>query len=790
LKTEAGFTATSKPPGAPLSPGWNGTGSPGQQHRLLASLLLMLGIGLVPALLGTLVYLQQMRSVAVRDAYAQVDLLAGSATQSLGWLMQDAQEAMSRLAARPATQALDRVHCDGIFTEFRDLNRTFRALSLRRVDGSSVCSELKAPPSQQSVADAPWFRAAILRSGFHATDVHRGTVNQVWTSRLTYPVHGPSGQVEGLIIAPLDLHELGQRLFASMKPPAVGAVVDGSRHIVLRSAQQDERVGKDAAHGVAQVLLGWAQEPAPAASATRRFVETGIDGVRRLYAVHRVPLTEWSVVAALPLNETLQPYYDARNRTLAAVALVLLTAGFAAWRVAGGILQSVGGTSRAARAMAAGDMTHRAPETGPREMVELAREFNRMVGIVADSREQLRASESHYRALIRELPVAVVSHRPDGTVKDFNERACQLLRMSAELLQDGAPEGAAWQLVDAQGRPLPRAERPSARVLSTGQAMPPTLLGITDGQQEPAAASMSSPAAPPRLFPAGHVPHTWALVSGYAQWDAAGEVTGAIIVFVDVTAERESESLRLAKESAEAASKAKSVFLSRMSHELRTPLNAINGFSELMLTDPAVPDAPKARLQHILHAGQHLLTLINQVLDLASIESGRLMPADTPLSLDPVLHACLAMSAPLAAAHGVELVAPPPVEGQDEHIVLGDATRVRQILMNLLSNAIQYNRQGGTVKVAVSRAALPDGSPGVRVDVTDTGPGLGEEQVRALFQPFNRLGAQHTGVEGHGLGLSISRLLAVSMSARLEVTSAPGSGSTFMLHMRSAVGAV
>ena len=429
------------------------------------------------------------------------------------------------------------------------------------------------------------------------------------------------------------------------------------------------------------------------------------------------------------------------------------------------------GLAAAARGMAEGTAAPRAPESGPREIREVAREFNRMVRVTAESGEQLRASESHYRTLIQGLPVAVISYRASGAVEIYNDSACALLRQSPAQLEgrEGSAEpGPAWQLVDEQGRPLPAAAHPLQQVLHSGHALAPRVLGLLhDGPD-------GRPAEP----------QSWVMVSASPQFDAAQRLMRVITVFVDVTTQHQTEQFRVAKEAAEAASKAKSAFLSRVSHELRTPLNAINGFSELMLADPRLAPEHHDKLGHVLNAGRHLLSLINQMLDLTRLETGPALPSLQPVALWPLLQECTAICGPLAQARQVSLeLLPLQGTGAQPPWVQGDATRLRQVLMNLLSNAVKYNRQGGRVTLELQHTEGAPGTPDTALVVCDTGCGLSAPQIEGLFQPFSRLGAEHRGIEGHGLGLLISRLLVQSMGGEITVRSTVGEGSCFEVHL-------
>ena len=244
----------------------------------------------------------------------------------------------------------------------------------------------------------------------------------------------------------------------------------------------------------------------------------------------------------------------------------------------------------------------------------------------------------------------------------------------------------------------------------------------------------------------------WANVVFTAIRDAAGNARGFAKLTRDLTERRQVEqTLTLAKGAAEKANLAKSEFLSSMSHELRSPLNAILGFAQLMESDatPATP-SQKSSIDEILRAGWYLLELINEILDLAQIESGKLSLSPEPTSLAEVMLECQAMIEPQAQQHGIRLTLP---LFDVPCFVAADRTRLKQVLINLLSNAVKYNQAGGTVVVD----CVGSTADRTRINVRDTGPGLPPEKLAQLFQPFNRLGQEHGAEQGTGIGRASCR---------------------------------
>jgi signal transduction histidine kinase/AmiR/NasT family two-component response regulator len=269
-----------------------------------------------------------------------------------------------------------------------------------------------------------------------------------------------------------------------------------------------------------------------------------------------------------------------------------------------------------------------------------------------------------------------------------------------------------------------------------------------------------------------------AIVSITALRDDYGDIIGYLLIGTDNSVRKQVESeLNQAMAAAEKANLAKSDFLSSMSHELRTPLNAILGFAQLMETGaPSPTPAQKRNLDQILKAGWYLLELINEILDLALIESGKVTLSREPVSLIEVMLECRAMIEPQAQKRGIGMTFP---QFGIPYFVKADRTRVKQVLINLLFNAIKYNKPGGSVVVACSLRSEDT----IRISVRDTGAGLAPEQLAQLFQPFNRLGKEASEEEGTGIGLVVTKRLVELMGGTIGADSNVGMGSVFWIEL-------
>lgn len=260
--------------------------------------------------------------------------------------------------------------------------------------------------------------------------------------------------------------------------------------------------------------------------------------------------------------------------------------------------------------------------------------------------------------------------------------------------------------------------------------------------------------------------------------DADGHPVYLLGISEDITDRRMADAqIRESKELAERANRAKDEFLSRMSHELRTPLNAVLGFAQILEIEDPTPDQRES-IRQILAAGRHLLGLIDEVLDVSRIATGRLSLSSEPVSVTDALTEAADLIRPLAVERGIHL----RIDDADGLHVLADRQRLKQVLLNLLSNGVKYNREGGDILVTWA-PVTPDR---LAIRVADTGVGIASEAMARLFDPFDRLGAEMSGVEGTGLGLALSKGLIEAMGGTVKAESEAGAGSVFTIELRLA----
>lgn len=373
----------------------------------------------------------------------------------------------------------------------------------------------------------------------------------------------------------------------------------------------------------------------------------------------------------------------------------------------------------------------------------------------------LRDSERHLRSVIDALPVAIFTTDENGILTHFNQAAVDFSGRTPRLGTDS------WcissKLFHTDGSPMPHDQSPMA-------------ISLKEGRQTLGAEAIAERPDGTRVFFTAHPTPLH---------DADGKLIGGINMLIDITERRRLDQvlqennieLKKAKFLAEKANLAKSDFLSNMSHELRTPLSAILGFAQLIDGgNPPPTPSQKRSVDQILQAGWYLLDLINEILDLTLIESGKLSLSIESVSIVELMHEAKTMIEPQALNRDISLHFP---EFDQVYLVKADHMRLKQVLINLLSNAVKYNRNGGKVIVTCFEC-----SPGrLRICVEDTGEGLSPLKLSQLFQPFNRLGKEASAEEGTGIGLVMTKRLIELMGGKINVESTVGEGTVFWVDL-------
>ncbi len=368
-------------------------------------------------------------------------------------------------------------------------------------------------------------------------------------------------------------------------------------------------------------------------------------------------------------------------------------------------------------------------------------------------------------------------HAALDALRDASERSALIARYAGIGMWEARADGSAerWDEQMFHLRGLAPSEKVPDREQRLALVHPDDLAQVLDARPDECDAQPSSYEFRARL-PDGS--WRWLASRSALVNDGQGRPARRVGVNWDVTEAKQAELVRQQAVLAEREVHAKSQFLSRMSHELRTPLNAVLGFTQLLQIEArrSADAGQLAKLGHIRAAGDHLLSLINDVLELSSLESGALKLALGAVDLGMLVRQSVPLVESLAAQHGVEVEI-----AEARGAARGDATRLRQVLINLLSNAIKYNRRGGRVVVQ----ALPASGKAV-LRVRDTGRGLTPAQLTSLFEPFNRFGAENEGIEGTGIGLTIVKALVEGMGGSVAVTSKPGEGTLFEVVLETA----
>ena len=496
-----------------------------------------------------------------------------------------------------------------------------------------------------------------------------------------------------------------------------------------------------------------------------------------------LPALRWGMVVKMDTSEAFAPLYRLQKLSLVALCFLLLIAGLVALLFGRTLVAPIRQLLIATQRIAGGDLNHRAPLGGCDEFRQLAVSFNTMTEQLqfhyADLERQIELRTADIQLAMDQLNDAQHIARVGSWELDlingiliWSDEIYQLFEI--DKVQFGATYQAFLNAIHPDDRDAVNAAY--SRSLQTREPYQIThRLLMPDGRikyvTERSASYFNAEGKPIRSV---------GTVQDVTELKQAELALKQLNEELEQRIQQRTELLLQAKEEAELANNAKSEFLSRMSHELRTPMNAIMGFAQLLETDQETPLTTDQadNVREILHAGKHLLELINEVLDLARIETGRIELSMEPVEVLSLIGECMALLQPLTFGRQIEL----KLDVDDACTVQADRLRLRQILLNLLSNAVKYNREKGSVWISCRPAA----EDRIRIAVHDSGRGIAAEALPRLFKPFERIESAYDGIEGAGIGLALSKRLVEAMDGAIGAESVAGEGSTFWVELPAA----
>ena len=691
--------------------------------------------------------LYQQNAQAEAAAYRAVSSRALDKTTQIQALLVRTRTLLEVIADRTDIALLDPQRCAGMLEGLASLDPLYVNIGVVDAQGDVVCAALlpRGQPAR-SLAETAWFRAAMASDAPVLSPPLQAPFARRMVAALSVPLRGPTGVRIGAVGATIDLVRLAERNFGPGLPPGASLTLVDANDTVMTRFPDPER---------------WIGRPTPATvRAARResphgvIVAPGADGVVRAYATVDVGIHGLRLAAGIPTSYVFSAPRTALLRGLLVGGATLLLAAALALGFARTLSRPLQSLARTAKHWAAGARGARADETLPGEFRALAHEFNAMIDAREASEAQLVESERRYAAMLDGVDLLAITVALDGRLLYANDALARLTGWSVEDLLQGD-----W----------------------TRLVLPEHATDIFAGLRVTAAREVPVPPRQDGVLLTRDGRRRRIRWANAPLRSAAGELLGITSIGEDVTDREEAEAARQASARAEAANQAKTAFLAHMSHELRTPLNAVLGFSQLLQMETAdrLDDAQRHRLELIYLAGLQLRALIDDVLDVSRIESGQLAVQPDTVALGPLVDEVLRLSAPAAQAAKVALAwdGPPPDE-----TLRTDPVRLRQVLLNLVSNGIKYNRPGGHVHL--SHRVVGDR---LEIDVADDGLGMTPEQLAQLFEPFNRLGREHGPVAGTGIGMTLSRQIARLLGGDLAVVSTPALGTRVTVTLASAV---
>jgi len=719
-------------------------------------LLLLVAVFVVP---GSAVFAWLLAAEGQKvgeQARARVEQMAKEAAGRLDLALEEREDALRHLAARPQVRALDPERCDPLIREYILLQPEFGTLAVRDLEARPICTSVENAPSAAEVAAFPWFQQAVRATGLHVSGAFMGPQSGRWIATLSYPVIDARGAVGGLVIVATDLEKLQRRVLGTLPADVVVTAFDAAGRTAMRSRD----------------FAQWAGRPAPAqpfAGARERRQGSGtvegLDGVRRLYAYAPVPKADWLVTVGMLEADVFAEQRALQLRSAAVGAGVLVLVLLLAWRVSRAIVEPIHGLAETAMRVARGDTPARARPTGPDEISDVARQFNHMLD-VRDRADQQRAqaeaaldqSRDRYLAIVENALDAVVQMDAAGLITGWNARAQTLF---------------GWSAAQAIGRPLqetiipPRFReahrRGLARFATTGSGPMLDRLIEIDAQHRDG-----------HTFPVE-------LTITVLKIDTGNEFTAFIR---DISGRRNAETNRLTLEAQLRESQkleAVGTLAGGIAHDFNNILAAILGNVALAREELAPAHPATVNLEQVQKAASRARSLVQQILAFSRRQPQHL--SIRPLA--PLIRETAGLlRATLPAGAALELVL-----AEEPLLILSDATQIQQVLVNLCTNAWHALPDGvGRIEIGLAAAELESGTlrtgslaagSYAHLWVRDNGSGMDKATSARIFEPFFTTKAVG---EGTGLGLSVVHGIVTTHLGSITVESEPGLGSTFHLY--------
>jgi PAS domain S-box-containing protein len=739
---------------------------------LRAQLMMLALIALLPGLLAWSLYLRSEWNAALDNAYNRARNLVERVASDFDGSMRDYELSLAGMAAQGDIQAMDPARCLPVVSSYAKVHLEFTSVTLHDPSGRAICSSLSHAVDKPPPELRPYFEQALREGRLVVTDPLRGTVSGRWVTALGYPVRDDSGAALGVLVATLDLVTTGDRMLAGIREPGFSEEVlttalDRKLRVAMRARDAETWIGKPLPAELTRVFKG---------GGAGDFRRRDLDSVTRIWAYSTAPRAGWLFVLGLPEEEALGGYRAALTRSIVlGVLLILLLLG-AIWWLSGSIAAPMRKLAQAAKAVAGGDLAARAEPDGAAEVREVARQFNQMMEAIGQHRqqdEQLQVLETCV-AQINDMvlittaaPLAAPGPRivfvNDAFVRTTGFARAQVVGQNPRLLQGPLTEAAELARIRSA---LERSEPVHAELVNYASNGLPywvemEIVPVSVGDER----KISYFVAVQRD------------ITERKQQEAALRELNAEL---ESRVRSRTEELKIARDEALQANRAKSAFLATMSHEIRTPMNGVIGMVEV-LQQAQLQQGQLEMVELIRESAFSLLGLIDSILDFSKIEAGHLSLEQRVFDLPGLIEKVCQLQDQGAQARGVRLsyCIDPAIPAQ----LLGDETRIRQILVNLLGNAIKFSSGGATAgMVRVSARLLEQRRRRISVElrVTDNGIGMDAATVARLFKPFTQADASTTRrFGGTGLGLAISANLLGLMQGTIAVDSRPGEGASF-----------